>query len=116
MDEHEFRRGGAQRREAGTHRSLPRGAAGNRRQQIAETGGGGAKDALIVGMNDRLYGIDLRVAEKGGQSRADHRFPGDLAILFGHVAAGAIAAPSCDNNGRDLSRHGTRSLTFLASL
>ena len=61
----------------------------------------------IVGMNDRLYGIDQRVAEKGGEGRADHRFPGNLAILFGHIAAGAIAAPGCDDDGCDLSRNGT---------
>ena len=43
MDEHEVGPGGAERLEPGANRGLPCGAARNRRQQVLEAGGRGAK-------------------------------------------------------------------------
>ena len=63
-------------------------------------------------MNDRLHGSDPGVSEEGEQSRANDRLAGDLPILFGNIAAGALATPARNNDRRDPARH--ESLTPLA--
>src|SRR5579862_7215666 len=56
-------------------------------------------------MDDRLHDADLRVAEEGAQSRTNHRLAGDIAILFGNIAAGAFAASGCDDDSSHHARH-----------
>ena len=60
---------------------------------------------VIVGMNDRLHGADLRMAEKGGERRTDHRLAGYVPVLLGNFATGALAPAGCDDHSRDLARH-----------
>jgi hypothetical protein len=105
MDEHDIGRSGAKRLEPGANRGLPCRAPGNRRQQVPEAGGRGTKQALIVGMNDRLHRIDLRMRQKRTQSRADDHLSGDGPILLGHFTPGAMAAPGCDNDSRNPPGH-----------
>jgi len=58
-------------------------------------------------MNDRLHRADLRMIEECRQRGTDHRLAGNLAILFGHVAARAQAPSAGDDNSSDGVRHFT---------
>jgi len=80
---------------------LPRRAAPNRRQKFFQARGRGAKRLFVLRMNDRLHRADLRMIEERRQSRTDHRLAGDVAILFGHVAARAQASSASDDNSSD---------------
>jgi hypothetical protein len=56
-------------------------------------------------MDDRLDRTDLWVREEGTQGRANDCLPGDGPILLGHLTAGALAAPGCDNDSRTPPGH-----------
>jgi hypothetical protein len=70
----------------------------------------------IVPMNDRLHGVDLRVTEKGEKGRANDRLAGNGPVLLGHLAASAMAPPSCDNDSRNPACHELTPLIIPASL
>ena len=95
---------GAERLEAGANRDLPGRAAGNRRTG-REAGGCDAKRLRVLGVNDRLHGIDTGMRQERPPARADHGFPGDAPVLLWNVAAGALATSGRDNNSRNSARH-----------
>ena len=126
MDEHQIGRcRRRQRLEPRMHRRLPCRAAGDGGHWANSFGAKcfglepfcrTAVKIVIIGMNDRLHGADLRMAEKGGERRTNHRLSGYVPVLLGNFTTGALAPASGDNHSRDLARHECISLAIPGSL
>jgi hypothetical protein len=56
------------------------------------------------------------MVEESSKRRTDDRQAGEGAILFGNVAADALAAPSRDNDGGNRTAHGMLRLQTSSSL
>jgi hypothetical protein len=57
-------------------------------------------------VDHRLDDRDFWMLAEQGQARPDHRHAADLAVLLGHVAAGAQPTSSGNNYSGDGSGHG----------
>jgi hypothetical protein len=79
--------------ETGTYRALPRGIPVHRVEKL-QAFARLFEPGPIVGVNDRLYGVDAGVGSEGRKACPDHGLSEEVPILLGHPRARAYATAS----------------------
>ena len=98
MNQHNVRRVGGQRLEAGMNGGLARGAA-IRRGAVVKPGDGLIEHLGVIRVQHRLDSEDVGVIAECLHGPRNHGPSADCPVLLGAAGAGAKSAPRCDNDG-----------------